>query len=43
MMHGREKSDCQSAWGPGADRHAKLLIRLAVEGHSWTLIHTVAL
>ncbi len=25
-------AECQSAWGPGADRHAKLLIRLAVEG-----------
>jgi hypothetical protein len=23
---------CQSAWGPDADRHAKLLIHLAVEG-----------
>jgi hypothetical protein len=23
---------CESAWGPDADRHAKLLIHLAVEG-----------
>jgi hypothetical protein len=23
---------CESAWGPGADRHAKLLIHTAVEG-----------
>jgi len=23
---------CESAWGPDADRHAKLLIQLAVEG-----------
>jgi hypothetical protein len=24
--------ECESAWGPDADRHAKLLIHLAVEG-----------
>jgi hypothetical protein len=33
---GSEHSDappiCESAWGPDADRHAKLLIHLAVEG-----------
>jgi hypothetical protein len=25
-------AECESAWGPDADRHAKLLIHLAVEG-----------
>jgi hypothetical protein len=31
---------CQSAWGPDADRRAKLLIFKAMDGgQSWTLIY----
>jgi hypothetical protein len=30
---------CESAQGPDADRHVKLLIQFAVEGHSRALIH----
>jgi hypothetical protein len=33
-------AQCQSAWGPDADRRAKLLVYLAVEGQSWMLFHT---
>ena len=37
----RMSSDCESAWGPEADRRAKLLIYLTLEGYSWTLIHNL--
>ena len=30
----------KSAWGPDADRRAKLLIYQAMVGQSWTLIYT---
>ena len=30
-------NNCESAWGPYADRHAKPLIHLAVEGQLWAL------
>jgi hypothetical protein len=35
-----ELDNCQSAWGPDADRRAKLLTYLAVEG-SFLLIHRI--
>ena len=31
---------CESARGSDADRHVKLLIQFAVEGHSRAIIHT---
>ena len=31
--------ECYLAWGPDADRHAKLLIQLGVAGDFWALTH----
>jgi hypothetical protein len=36
------RRECESAWGPDADRHANLLIHLAVEGSSLAPIHIFA-
>ena len=39
-QHGRFPDECGSAWGADADRHRKLLIRLAGRGARSARIHT---